>query len=99
MKILFAIIAAIEIGTIVSEDVLEPSVQNEVDHALSRADTAIAAAASNSVAVAEIPVAWTNGLTATDKAIKLISLQRADGRWTDGTNDVTKAVRSVLQSL
>ena len=99
MKTLLAIIAAIEIGTIVSEDVLEPSVQNEVDHALSRADTAIAAAASNSVAVAEIPVAWTNGLAVTDKAIKLISLQRADGRWTDGTNDVTRSAASVLRTL
>ena len=100
-------IAAIEIGTIASEDVLEPSIQNEVDHALSRSSafdepaTNVTACVSstNVMRFAVIPVSWTNGLSATDKAIKLISLQDAEGRWLDGTNDVTRSVRLILQSL
>lgn len=90
-------IAAIEIGTIVSEEVLEPSVQNEVDHALSRAFDYVSF--TGTVHHAEIPADWTNGLSASAKAIKLISLQTAEGRWLSGTNDVTRSARSILQSL
>lgn len=100
-------IAAIEIGTIASEDVLEPSIQNEVDHALSRSSafdepaTNVTACASstNSASFANIPSSWTNGMNATAKAIKLISLQNAEGRWLDGTNDVTRSVRAILLKL
>ena len=99
-------IAAIELGTIASEDVLEPSVQNEVDHALSSAFDEAAttnafdgASSTNAVVFADIPVTWTNGLSVTEKAIRLISLQNAEGRWMDGTNDVTRSVRSILQKL
>lgn len=92
-----ATIAAIEIGSIVSDEVLEPSVQNEVDHALSRAFDF--ASFTGKVCHAEIPADWTNGLSATAKAIKLISLQNAEGRWLSGTNDVTRSARSILQSL
>lgn len=101
-------IAAIELGTIASEDVLEPSVQNEVDHALSRSSVFDEAAttnafggasSTNAVVFADIPVTWTNGLSVTEKAIRLISLQNAEGRWMDGTNDVTRSVRSILQKL
>ena len=73
-------------------DILEPSVQNEVDHALARAPT-------NS----PTPTAkWhpaTNGLSRTAIALRLVSTQRADGRWLDGTNDVTAAVIPVLNDL
>jgi len=92
-----ATIAAIEIGTIVSEEVLEPSVQNEVDHALSR--TFDYASLTGTVHHAAVPAVWTNGLSASDKAVMLVSLQRADGRWLDGTNDVTRSVRALLRSL
>ena len=66
---------------LVSPDVLEPSVQNEVDHALARAPT-------NAVPV-----------DATQLAIALVSAQRADGRWTVGTNDVTQVVVAILSGL
>lgn len=100
-------IAAIEIGTIASEDVLEPSIQNEVDHALSRSrafdehvtNVTACASSTNSTSFADIPPSWTNGLNATAKAIKLISLQNAEGRWFDGTNDVTRSVRAILLKL
>ena len=100
--------AAVELGTIASGDVLEPSVRNEVDHALSRSDAfgaAPSAAASacgpstNTTGSADIPVAWTNGLSLTAQAVRLVSLQTADGRWLDGTNDVTRSAVTVLRAL
>ena len=101
MKALAAILAAIEFGTIVSDDVLEPSVRNEVDHALARA-AEVGRATEKSTAVAStasVPSAWTNGLSATAIALKFVSSQRADGHWFDGTNDVTGSVVQVLEKL
>ena len=82
----------------VSPDVLEPSVQNEVDHARARA----AASATNAWTAADAAFARlyeTNGLTATDAAIRLVSAQRPDGRWLSGTNDVTAAAVRTLDRL
>ena len=72
-------------------DVLEPSVQNEVDHAIARAPTNAPPSATWRPA--------TNGLSRTAVAILLVSAQRADGRWFDGTNDVTSAVLPLLNDL
>jgi len=113
MKLPVILAALVHIQPIVSEDVLEPSVRNEVDHALSLATAAmstnaIAAAASttNTFAFAAAPtnavpvdIFGTNGLSATEIAIRLVSSQRADGRWTSGTNDVTDAAVRILLSL
>ena len=150
MRLPLILAAIVQIQPIVSEDVLEPSVRNEVDHALSLAAAAmstnspaaaatpghIAAAATNSppastpspitVAATNSPTAavsfaaaprnafafaaaptnaapgdifGTNGLSATEIAIKLVSSQRADGRWLSGTNDVTAAAIQILLSL
>ena len=74
---------------LVNEDVLEPSVRNEVRHALSLAPT-------NAPVAAILPV-WTNGQNRTQVAIRLVSAQRADGRWLDGTNDVTSAAVELLK--
>lgn len=79
---------------LVDADVLEPSVQNEVDHALSVAPTN----APPSV-LAQDGAFATNGMSRTDIAIKLVSLQNKEGRWMDGTNDVTKAVVDLLKEL
>ena len=82
---------AITAHPLANADVLEPSVQNEVDHAIARAPTNAPPAA-----------AWrpaTNGLSRTAVAIRLVSAQRADGRWFDGTNDVTAAVLPLLSDL
>ena len=154
MRLPLILAAIVQIQPIVSEDVLEPSVRNEVDHALSLAAAAmstnspaaaaprsIAAAATNSpTAAASTPspfaiaatnsppaastpspiaqpttnafafvasptnavpgdIFGTNGLSATEIAIKLVSSQRADGRWLSGTNDVTAAAIQILLSL
>ena len=73
-----------------NEDVLGPSVINEVEHAISIAPT-------NAPAAEWTPK--TNGLSRTDIAVRLVSAQRADGRWMDGTNDVTSAALRILRDL
>ena len=83
------IAAVITAQPLVNEDVLEPSVRNEVRHALSLAPTNVPAAT-----VLPVP---TNGLNRTQLAIRLVSAQKADGRWFVGTNDVTSAAVSLLK--
>ena len=73
---------------LVNEDVLEPSVRNEVRHALSLAPT--------NAPPATVPPVWTNGQNRTQIAIRLVSAQRADGRWFAGTNDLTSAAVEML---
>ena len=85
------IAAVITAQPLVNEDVLEPSVRNEVRHALSLAPT-------NAPAAMLLPVP-TNGLNRTQLAIRLVSAQKADGRWFVGTNDVTSAAVSLLKEV
>ena len=74
-------------------DALEPSVLNEVERALDRAP-----AETNAAATVVGDVFATNGLSATATAIRLVSLQRGDGRWfVGGTNVTAEAVR-ILES-
>ena len=85
----FLLAVSITAQPLVNEDVLEPSVRNEVRHALSLAPT-------NAPAATVLP-AWTNGQNRTQIAIRLVSAQRADGRWLVGTNDVTSAAVEMLK--
>ena len=93
--------AAFAVQPLVSEDVLEPSVLNEVDHALSRApaEAFAAACATNAPAADLAGILGTNALSATEAAVRLVSAQDACGRWFDGTNDVTAAAVRMLRSL
>jgi len=100
--------AAIPLQPLVSPEVLEPSVLNEVEHALSRANARIAKAKAaakastnaNAKAAADAPLPFrTNGLSATELAIRLVSTQRADGGWRAGTNDCTAAAVRILEAL
>ena len=86
-----ALVLAVSITArpLVNEDVLEPSVRNEVRHALSLAPT-------NAPAATILPT-WTNGQNRTQIAIRLVSAQKADGRWLVGTNDVTSAAVEILK--
>jgi len=122
MKAALLMAIAIPLQPLVSEDVLEPSIQNEVDHALSLAPTNALSEASfpanvpapccrccqcaqtNALATCGCvdmrrDLFGTNGLSSTEIAIKLISLQKSDGRWFDGTNDVSAAAVRILRSL
>ena len=84
-----ALAVSITAQPLVNENVLEPSVRNEVRHALSLAPT--------NAPAATIPPVWTNGQNRTQIAIRLVSAQRADGRWLVGTNDVTSAAVEILK--
>ena len=86
-----ALAAVLTAQPLVNEDVLEPSVCNEVRHALAIAPTNVPAAMA-------LPIA-TNGLNRTQIAIGLVSAQKGDGRWLVGTNDVTSAATAVLKEL
>ena len=86
-----ALAVSVTAQPLVNEDVLEPSVRNEVRHALSLAPT-------NAPAATVLP-AWTNGQNRTQVAIRLVSAQRADGRWLAGTNDVTSAAVGLLKEV
>jgi sugar phosphate isomerase/epimerase len=87
--------AAIVAYPSVNPDVLEPSVRNEVDHALSRAPTNEVAVSGASIAFSAL---WaTNGLSATDRAVRIVSSQRCDGRWFFHGGDVTPAALRQLR--
>jgi len=86
-----AFAAVITAQPLVNEDVPEPSVCNEIAHALDLAP-------ANAPPTALLPVA-TNGLTRSQLAIRLVSAQRSDGRWIVGTNDVTAAAVRILKEM
>lgn len=86
------IAATVVVQPLVDSDVLEPSVQNEVSHALARAP----APQPSTLNLQPFP---TNGMSRTDIAIRLVSEQKSDGRWFVGTNDVTAAAVDLLRSL
>ena len=91
----------ISANPLVNEDVLEPSVENEVEHALAVAPSNEVARAEAALAAPEYspPLAAlgvTGSVARTALAVKLVSEQRADGRWLSGTNDVTAAAAGAL---
>ncbi|MBR4604332.1 MAG: hypothetical protein IKO43_05780 [Kiritimatiellae bacterium] len=89
-------LAAFGLPALTDDEFLEESVLNEVEHALARAPADVApppaAAATNDVF-------GISGLSATEQAIRLVSAQRADGRWLSGTNDVTAVAVDILSRL
>ena len=103
ISVLLAAGALITAQPLVDSDVLEPSVQNEVEHAIAVASTNYPPVSVSSNAVAKAfgeggPLA-TNGLDRTAVAVKLVSLQDGQGRWMSGTNDVTSAVVELLSGF
>ena len=95
MKTLLVLAVTIVAQPLVNEDVLEPSVLNEVEHALAVAPKAQATANG----VPEFLTDVTNAANRTQLAIRLVSRQGADGRWRQGTNDVTAAAVRLLEEL
>ena len=80
-----------------SEDVLEPSTQNEVDHAIDLGEAWLERAGCTNAPDAALALRWTNGLTRAATARALVSRQRGDGRW-EGTNATVTAVE-ILKGL
>lgn len=87
--------AAIVVQPLADEETLEPSVLNEVDHARSILPTNALAPSTER----DFRLLATNGLSRTALAIRLVSLQRPDGRFLVGTNDVTSAAAVLLGDL
>lgn len=92
----FCALGAFELPALTDDEFLEESVLNEVEHALARAPADVAPPPA---AVATNDVFGISGLSATEQAIRLVSAQRADGRWLSGTNDVTAAAVDILSRL
>ena len=94
IRALAILAVAITANVINGPDALEPSVFNEVEHALARApgDT-------NAVVRAAGDVFATNGLSATAIAVRLVSLQKADGSWRVGGTNFTHEAVAILESV
>ncbi len=111
MRLLMAAIvaAAFQVRPMPRQDgPLEPSIQNEVDHAVDRAEAWLArqtnlvsmarVATTNTVDVARLFA--TNGLTREKIALKLISSQKGEGWWIVSTNAApTRAAVEMLKGL
>ena len=79
---------------------LEPSVQNEVDHAVSRAEAWLAERSNHPTNKPPNDLFGTNGLAATEIAIKLISSQKGGGWWITPTNPIpTRIAIDILKGL
>ena len=93
IPVLFAVVITAQ--PLANEEVLEPSVQNEVDHALNVASTNAVPPSAAGRDFARLYT--TNGMNATERAIALVSAQR-DGCWFwQGTNVTPVAVRLLRQ--
>ena len=95
--LLAATLAAASFTPLPDADDLEPSILNEVEYALSRAYCATnsAVASTNQAPFASRRAS----LSRSELAIWLVSRQDSDGRWHDGTNDVTFAAIAILEEL
>ncbi len=73
-------------------EVIEETVVNEIEHALSRAPEVEVSAGVRGASH------WKSS-NPTELALKLVRSQRSDGRWFEGTNDVTAAAVRALKRL
>lgn len=110
MKAVFALVlaASFPVNPLPQEDgPLEPSVQNEVDHAVGLAEAWLAGraaavpAATNALLRAEdLGLFPTNGLSREKIAIRLIASQKGEGWWATPTNDApTRLAVNILKGL
>lgn len=102
MKFVLAMLFAATIGVRPmpqADGPLEPSVQNEVDHAVDLAEAWLARH-SDTNAVPRDDLFKTNGLPRERIALKLISAQRGEGWWMMSTNAApTKLAVEILKGL
>lgn len=88
--------AAVSVGVIADADVLEPSVLNEVEHAIATVRTDGASEWRRRECAEFAALYATNGMDATARAIALVSSQRG-GRWMHGGADVTPVALRLLR--
>ena len=102
MKFVFAMLFAAAFGVRPMPDAegpLEPSVQNEVDHAVDLAEAWLGARqADTNVATGDL--FRTNGLTREAVALRLVRAQRGGGGWLTQTNAApTRLAVEILKGL
>jgi len=88
--------AVITATPLANPEVLELSLENEALHAIElgrKATTDSFPKGTNAVS------AWISGLDASEAARRLVSMQRSDGKWMAGTNDVTASAVMALERL
>ena len=85
------------------EGPLEPSVQNEVDHALDLGEAWLAAHGAlptNGLALCSAPLFATGGVARADLALRLVSAQKGEGWWLTPTNAApTRLALEILKGL
>ena len=104
MKSVFAMLFAAVFGVRPmpqADGPLEPSVRNEVDHAVGLAETWLATRRTDTNAVpADVDLFRTNGLTREAVALRLVRLQRGEGWWRTSTNAApTRLAVRILKGL
>lgn len=83
-----------------ADDPLEPSLQNEVDHALARAAAWLAARPAETNAPPQGDFFKTNALPRAQIALRLVSAQRGEGWWAMPTNAApTRLAVEILKGL
>ena len=97
IRLIFAF-AVITARPLANPDILEPSIQNEVDHALAIVPTR---PAETNIAIIAVQrefshIYATNGMNATERAIALVSAQK-NGEWFYHGTNVTEAAVKLLQ--
>lgn len=102
MKFVFAMLFAAGFGVRPMprpDGPLEPSVQQEVDHAVDLAEAWLATRRADTNAV-PADLFRTNGLAREAVALRLVSLQRAGGWWLTSTNAApTRLAVEILKGL
>jgi len=82
------------------EGPLDDSLQNEVDHAVARAETWLAARPADTNALPRTDLFATNGLARRQRATRLVATQRGEGWWVTPTNAVpTRLAVEILKGL
>ena len=94
LQTFIALAAVITAHPLVDGDVLEPSVQNEVDHALSRVPTNRVPVNLPCISFASLYA--TNGMDATGRAIDIVSRQSRTGQWFFEGGEVTPVAAVLL---
>ena len=91
------LLSVITAQPLVNEEILEPSVANEVEHALALVPTNVV---PKNVAMVDFARLYaTNGLNATQKAIRLVSTQKGGCWFYQGTNVTPVAVQLLQGTL
>lgn len=94
------LICSVNLQALPHSDVIEPSVLNEIDHALNRAPENAAYIPQVMVGDALKYLGVSNGMSNTETAIRIVSSQNRDGRWISKKGlDISLAAIETLKTL